>query len=256
MKRKYFALLSLLFILLFIVNYPAMDSWVIKHLGSDEFAVKRIIDGDTIVVGDDLHVRLLGINCPERGEKYYSEAKEYLRKRILDRNVRLEYGKQKQDRYHRTLAYIYLDGKNINKEIVSRGLANFYFPSGKTKYYQEFYDAWESCKENLCEKAQDKCARCIYLKKFDYRNQEVDLENRCSFDCDLSDWEIKDEGRKKFIFPEFNLESGKDVEIIVGEGIDSKSKLFWNKKPYVWTKSGDTLLLRDDLGKLVLWKSY
>jgi len=30
----------------------------------------------------------------------------------------------------------------------------------------------------------------------------------------------------------------------------------WKKKDYVWTKTGDSLFLRDSKGKLVLWKSY
>ena len=35
-----------------------------------EAKVKRVIDGDTVVV-DGVSVRLLGINTPERGEKLY-----------------------------------------------------------------------------------------------------------------------------------------------------------------------------------------
>jgi len=32
--------------------------------------------------------------------------------------------------------------------------------------------------------------------------------------------------------------------------------LFWKGKDYVWTSTGDTLFLRDDEGKLVLWEMY
>ena len=40
-------------------------------------------------------------NSPERGEPYYAEAKEFLNERILNKTVRLEFGKDKYDRYNR-----------------------------------------------------------------------------------------------------------------------------------------------------------
>jgi len=76
----------------------------------------------------------------------------------------------------------------------------------------------------------------------------------CGFDCELTNWEIKDEGRKKFIFPELILKNLEDIELIVGEGI-KENTLYWDLD-YVWTNSGDTLFLRDEKDKLILWKSY
>ena len=71
-------------------------------------------------------------------------------------------------------------------------------------------------------------------------------------------WEIKDEGRKVFVFPEFVLRKGESVRVIVSkEGEeDNGNDIFWNVKSYVWTDSGDTLFLRDRDGKLVLWENY
>ena len=83
-----------------------------------------------------------------------------------------------------------------------------------------------------------------------------DFENKCDFDCNLKDWTIKDEGRKKFNFGEFILEGNGKVKIKVGEGINQKDILFWRGESYVWTSTGDTLFLRDNKGRLVLWKNY
>ena len=102
----------------------------------------------------------------------------------------------------------------------------------------------------------DKCAECIELKEFDNENEIVIFYNNCEFDCSLDGWEIKDEGRKKFVFPEFILKTNKEIKIEVGEGIDENSVLFWRNEYYVWTNTGDTLFLRDDEGKLVLWERY
>ena len=41
-----------------------------------------------------------------------------------------------------------------------------------------------------------------------------------------------------------------------GEGNNSPDVLFWEEDDYIWTEAGDTLFLRDNEGKLVLWRSY
>jgi len=217
--------------------------------------ISRVIDGDTIVA-NNYSIRLLGINAPEKGERFYFETKELLENLVLDKKVELEiYGK---DRYHRKLAYVYIDGINVNIELVKKGFANVYLLD-KRKYEKELKEAWKNCineNKNLCEKSKHKCANCIELKDFDYKNEEIIFYNRCNFDCNLDGWEIKDEGRKKFIFNEFILKGGKEIKIIKGGGEDKENILFWKINGYIWTDSGDTLFLRDNKGKLVLYHSY
>ena len=126
-------------------------------------------------------------------------------------------------------------------------------------HYEEFKEAWEKCvkeNKNLCEKSTNICSECIELKKLQHKDQEVIFYNKCSFNCDLTSWEIKDEGRKRFIFPKFILQSGKEIKIKVGIGENNEERLFWKDETYVWTKSGDTLFLRDSKEKLVLWQNY
>jgi micrococcal nuclease len=257
-KKSIVSLISLI-ILLFIINYSFLDNAVENFFSEGETAiVARVIDGDTVSLGN-ISVRFLGINTPEKGEKYYAEAKEFTQSQILNKTIELEYGKSKFDLYHRILAYVVFNGRNINKELIENGFANYYFPSGKDKHYAEFKTAWENCikKEiNLCEKSQSECASCIKLKNFDYKNQIVIFENICDFDCDLTNWKIKDEGRKNFIFPKLILQEGEDIRIIVGNEENTEADLFWKNEEYVWTKSGDTLFLRDEEGKLVLWEGY
>ncbi len=258
-KRRDALLLVVLVFLLFAINYSFLDKTLEEFLIDYEIVhVERVIDGDTIVA-DNNSTRLLGINSPEKGEIYYEEAKEFLENLILNETVRLKFGKDKYDRYDRVLAYIYFENKNVNLEIVKQGLANFYFPSGKDVYYSDFKKSWEKCindNVNLCEASVDVCSECIKLNELNYNSQTVVLYNNCDIQCDLTGWNIKDEGRKKFTFPSFILESQKEVIIELGEGVDSNDKLFWTGEDYVWTRTGDSLFLRDDEGKLVLWESY
>ena len=259
LRKKQVILLTFLILIFFAANYSYLDSKLKKFFSEKEnVVITRVIDGDTVSLGN-ISVRLLGINTPERGEIYYAEAKKFLENRVINKTIELEYGKNKYDIYHRILAYIKLEEKIINKEIIENGFANYYFPSGRDRHYSEFKNAWENCikkENNLCEKSKDKCSKCIVLNELNYKNQIVILENVCSFDCNLTGWKIKDEGRKNFVFSEFVLNKEKKVKIIVGEGKNNKENIFWKNEEYVWTKSGDTLFLRDEKEKLILWKTY
>jgi micrococcal nuclease len=243
--------------LLFLINYKFLDNKITEFLDEEDIRnVERAIDGDTIVVGNNTHVRLLGINTPEKGEFYYQEAKDFLSNLTLNKTVKLEYGKDKQDLYGRTLAYIILDGKNLNIEQVRNGFANL-FIYDKDKHTLELENAWKECiasGENLCEKSREECSDCIILKSISTEGQTAVFYNNCSFNCDLTNWRIKDEGRKNFIFPHLILEGNQEARVIVGNKTNNGNDLYWNGESYVWTSTGDTLFLRDEKGKLVLWK--
>ena len=232
-RRQQIFLLILLMLVLFIVNYRFLDAAVVGFFEQRETGVvERIIDGDTIVIENySENVRLLGINSPERGEKGFEEAKEFLEGLILEEEVVLEItGK---DKYYRTLAYVHLGNKNVNVELVEEGFANYYFYSEGKKYSEELLGAWEKCltrNENLCEASEDVCVNCIYVKG-------ETIVNGCNLDCDVSGWGIHSEGRKKFIFSEEVLSSGESIKF----NLDLSD-------------SGESLFLRDEEGKLVRWE--
>ena len=256
-KRDVF-LLVFLILLLFAINYRFLDSKLAEFLEESEFGiVERIIDGDTLIINGN-STRLLGVNTPEKGEKYYNEAKNFLSEKTLNKTVKLEYIGDKYDMYNRILAYIIIGEENINIEIVKGGFANLYIYNSD-KYTNELKQAWKECLINnkyFCEKSDDECSNCIELKELNVKTQTIVLYNNCTFDCSLNDWIIKDEGRKKFVFNDFILNSRKEVKIIVGNKTNTRDILYWNDEEYVWTSSGDTLFLRDEEGKLVLWKGY
>lgn|SRR3989344_5094443 len=250
-------LLTALVVLLVAINYNFLDKMLVDLYEDYEIGVvERVIDGDTIVI-NGTSIRLLGINTPEKGELYYNEAKEFLENKTLGILIKMERGKTDLDLYNRKLRYVYVEGENVNLKLVENGLANYYFPSGKDVHYEEFKNAWQNCilqEKNLCEPSEEICASCIELEDADFDKQAVELINNCNFYCDLTNWSIKDEGRKKLVFPEFILRSS--VRIKVGNGSNSQDTLFWEGEEYVWTETGDTLFLRDKAGRLVLWQNY
>jgi micrococcal nuclease len=91
--------------------------------------VERVIDGDTLVVTGRVRVRLIGVDTPETKhphkpvEPLGPEATEFTRSLVEDRDVRLAFDRERRDRYGRVLAYVYVDGKLLNEEIIRAGFS-------------------------------------------------------------------------------------------------------------------------------------
>ncbi len=102
--------------------------------------VKFVYDGDTILIDSNQKVRLLGIDAPEKGERCYQAAKDYLLDLVLNKEVVLIGGKRDKDQYERLLRWVFVDGHNVNLLLLKEGLARVYygFPrSGKLDYLAE-----------------------------------------------------------------------------------------------------------------------
>jgi endonuclease YncB( thermonuclease family) len=102
-------------------------------LGSADETVEvtHVIDGDTVILKDGRHIRLIGINTPEIGRngKTSEPGADTARKHLFSllqghRQISLKFDIQQIDRYKRTLAHIFLpDGKNIQANLLAEGLA-------------------------------------------------------------------------------------------------------------------------------------
>lgn len=106
---------------------------VAAGLSAQQGRVTFVPDGDTLHLEDGRKVRLIGIDAPEMArdgapEHYFArESRDYLRRLVQDRVVRLEADAQGRDRYDRDLATAYLaDNRMVNVELVEQGYAFFY----------------------------------------------------------------------------------------------------------------------------------
>lgn len=84
--------------------------------------VTKVIDGDTIIIEGGKNVRLLGIDADEHDELCYEIARERLKELILNKPVQLTRELRDGDVYGRLLRYIFLDGQNIDLELIKEGL--------------------------------------------------------------------------------------------------------------------------------------
>jgi micrococcal nuclease len=88
--------------------------------------VARAIDGDTIELGRGTHVRLIGVDTPEvflGAECFGPEASLFTERHLEGERVRLEFDVQRRDRYGRTLAWVWDEGRLFNYLLVRKGFA-------------------------------------------------------------------------------------------------------------------------------------
>jgi micrococcal nuclease len=100
-----------------------------------KYFVKRVIDGDTILLATGEKVRYIGIDTPEtkhpsKGVEFYGrEAAAFNKQLVEGKWVTLEFDIERRDRYNRLLAYVYADGLFVNAALVEEGYAQIYtFP--------------------------------------------------------------------------------------------------------------------------------
>jgi micrococcal nuclease len=98
-----------------------------SECGPNEATVTRVIDGDTIVLDTGVKIRYLLINAPEttngHNDCYGSNAATFNSDLVLNKTVELSYDVQCQDMYGRTLAYVKVDGQEVNTLMLERGYA-------------------------------------------------------------------------------------------------------------------------------------
>lgn len=105
--------------------------------------VVGISDGDTMTcLTDDkrqVKIRFDQIDAPETGQGFGGASKRALSDMIHGKTVNLD--TKEQDKYGRTVAEVYYDGKNVNKEMVALGMAWAYREYVKDQEYLDLENA-------------------------------------------------------------------------------------------------------------------
>ncbi|MCC9655603.1 thermonuclease family protein [Rhodopirellula halodulae] len=126
---------------------------------------ERVLDGDTFVYrppsGDAFHVRLLGIDAPEKPQRFGPEATALLTRLLND--AELELLIDSDDRYGRKLATVIADGIDVNAHLVEQGLAWHY-----VKYSDDAN--LQSLQNEAREASRGLWADARRIAPWDYRN--------------------------------------------------------------------------------------
>ena len=147
--RKVFKFLLVLFLL-----FPFSI-----YADRDKVELFKCVDGDTarfIYKKQEIKVRFLGINAPETekddkdAEPYGEDSANYVCRKLKNaKKIELEYDKEsdKTDKYDRTLAYVFLDDKLLEVDILKKGYATVKYAKKSFKYYDDLVNAEEYAKE-------------------------------------------------------------------------------------------------------------
>jgi len=134
--------------------------------------VIAIKDGDTIVVLLEGNIqktlRLAEVDCPESGQPFGKNAKQYTSDQVFGKQI--TFTPTEEDRYGRTIAKIYYDGKYLSEEIIKAGFGWWYFKYSKDK---NLGDLQKIAMANNLGLWQDKNA----IAPWDYRQQVRNTRN-------------------------------------------------------------------------------
>ncbi|MFK0159025.1 lamin tail domain-containing protein [Streptomyces sp. NPDC090493] len=79
----------------------------------------------------------------------------------------------------------------------------------------------------------------------------VDVTNTSRRDVDLRGWSLSDDAGNTYTFRHYRLAGGATVRVHTGEGRDTRSDLYQDRRSSVWNRDADTATLRNDHGRYV-----
>lgn len=113
--------------------------------------VVKVSDGDTITVLDSSKtqqkIRLQGIDAPEKGQAFGKASGKFLAGLVAGRDVKVQWSKK--DRYGRILGTVYVDGREVNLEMLRAGMAWHYKKYDSTPAYAQAETEARAAKRGL-----------------------------------------------------------------------------------------------------------
>jgi len=271
--------------------------------------VLTVVDGDTIDIryanGTTDTVRMLGIDTPEvyggtdpaefegvpdsragrdclgdAGDAASTALRDRLGSGEVDVTLVLDPLSDGRGDYGRLLAYVEVNGTDVNRWLVAEGYARVY---DSTFSRSEEYYAAESAAQDAgtglwtCRSPESATAfgadwgtpteSGLVVSTLHYdaagndnenlNDEYVVFENRGDETFALGGWTVRDEAGHTYVFPDgFALGPGELVTLYTGSGTDTATELYWGRTGAVWNNGGDTLTLVDDSGATVLERSY
>ena len=113
--------------------------------------VVKVSDGDTITILDSSKtqhkIRLHGIDAPEKKQAFGTASRKFLAGLVANREVRVAWSKR--DRYQRILGTVFVDGKDVNLEMLKVGMAWHYKKYDSTPAYAQAQSEARAAKRGL-----------------------------------------------------------------------------------------------------------
>lgn len=158
-RNQILGIIALLVIAARLINQSTKDTPADTPLGEGPYRVERVVDGDTLLLEDRTRVRLIGVNTPEMTtdsgapEPWAVEATEFTEAFVANRDIRLQFDRERLDQYDRTLAYVWVEDAMLNEALVEAGLArvpkHYRYASSVRRRFEQLQDEARAAKRGI-----------------------------------------------------------------------------------------------------------
>ena len=225
--------------------------------------VKRVYDGDTVLLEDGRRVRYLGINTPEYQEPFYLKAKRLNESLVLGREIRLEFDQEKSDSYGRLLAYVYVGNQMVNVRLVQEGLAHAFFIGPSRRHNALLLEAQEKARQRRAgiwsSWGDKKNIKITSVHPADPENPDthapyVRIVNLGNKEAGLAGYVLSNESGHRYLFSDIAIDPGYTLIVSGAAGANGKEG---NRQGIVhwpgmtWDKWEDTAYLADPSGVII-----
>ena len=216
--------------------------------------------------------------------EYGALASAYAEQELLGETVALSFDANEPRRgyYGRLLAYVHVDGDSFNYGLLTGGLARRYDDSGFQ--YRERYGAaedaarangvglWGGCADGEVATATatpvvadggttlriaEIHADAAGDDRENLNGEYVTFANAGDETLDLSGWTVSDEADHEYAFPDgTTIGPDETLTLHTGSGEDGDGDLYWGEGSPLWNNGGDTVIVRNGSGSVVIERSY
>jgi len=235
-------------------------------------SVTAVVDGDTVRIeyanGTRDTVRLVGVDTPEvRAENDPTEfegvpdsasgadclrgagtnASNFATDRLLGRTVGIATDPDLDRRgyYDRLLAYVVVDDRLFNYQLVATGRARVY--DSEFSRGDSFTAAETSARE-----ARRGLWRCVDPEAADWQTATATASPSGLALVERHE----DATGKSYTFRNYTLGPGERVALYTGSGSDNATARYWGASGAVWNNGGDTVTVRTSGGDVALQRAY
>ena len=242
--------------------------------------VDGVIDGDTIqaiVGGQQLEVRLIGINAPDGDECYAGESRAALAELVTGQTVVLSPDGPDTDDEGRSLRYVIIESNPpvlVNAELVSAGAAvplhgdyssEADFLARGDRAYASGKGMWGTF---VCGHPDDGVSPDRPQLRIDEINLAPDggagdlsdewfrIINQSYTGVAMRGWVVRDESGDHRLVLKAGVGSGKSLKVFTTCGSDDAEAVYWCSETPIWSQAGNTIILQDALGNVVDRRPY
>ena len=223
--------------------------------------MRRVLDGDSVLLTDGNEVRYLGINADEADDPFSEKARTLNRRLVEGKQVQLAGDRERHDRYGRILAYVYVGDQFVNAELVRAGLAHLFLfgPLREEPALAALQREARAGRRGMWGPGGPTGPLKITSPRSRYRPSP---RVRAITVCNISDDEIDLEGfsleadRRRFRFPRSRIRAGHVALIIMSKGKDyltgpGPRRFHWPDGLPSGTIEPTTLTLRSPTGEVI-----